>query len=355
MRLKSFYAKTMTEAMHMVRQTLGEDAVIVATREESGGKSVRVTAAIDPEDRYGEDRFTRQDDIREPNFEVETVPVPAQSEQWLQYDREDEEGAVTEKLTDVMLRHGATDEITDQILSCATILGHEDAAHSLVAALEHLYSFRALPIKPTSTAIMLVGPPGAGKTLGVAKLAARSVMRGLRVGVISTDTIRAGGIEQLSAFTKLMHVTLQKASSPKQLREALDKMQAVDQVFIDTGGMNPFEAEEMRDLARLISAGDIEPILTMPAGLDPDESGEIARVYATLGVRSVLPTRLDIARRLGGILGAAHHGGLIFADASNTPKVADGLIALTPQALTALLMPEATRKKSQTARRSRAG
>ena len=45
MRLKSFYAKTLTEAMHMIRETLGEDAVIVATREENGGKAVRVTAA----------------------------------------------------------------------------------------------------------------------------------------------------------------------------------------------------------------------------------------------------------------------------------------------------------------------
>ena len=48
MRLKSFYAKTMTEAMQMVRETLGEDAIIVATREEKGGKAVRVTAAVEP-------------------------------------------------------------------------------------------------------------------------------------------------------------------------------------------------------------------------------------------------------------------------------------------------------------------
>ena len=47
MRLKSFYAKTMTEAMQMVRENLGEDAIIVATREENGGKAVRVTAAVD--------------------------------------------------------------------------------------------------------------------------------------------------------------------------------------------------------------------------------------------------------------------------------------------------------------------
>ena len=39
----------MTEAMKMVRDALGEEAIIIATREEDGGKSVRVTAAIEPE------------------------------------------------------------------------------------------------------------------------------------------------------------------------------------------------------------------------------------------------------------------------------------------------------------------
>jgi len=33
MRLKSFSAKTMKDAMRQVRDTLGEDAIIVATRE----------------------------------------------------------------------------------------------------------------------------------------------------------------------------------------------------------------------------------------------------------------------------------------------------------------------------------
>src|SRR5690606_16349072 len=121
------------------------------------------------------------------------------------------------------------------------------------------------------------------------------------------DIIRAGGIEQLSAFTKLMRVDLQKAGNAKELRAALDNIRGADQIFIDTGGLNPFEPNEMKDLARLLSAGDIEPILVMPAAYDPDESGEIARIYGTLGIRSLLPTRLDIARRLGGLLSAAHH------------------------------------------------
>lgn len=337
----------------MVRDTLGEDAVIVATREEKQGKAVRVTAAIDPTDRYGEDRsgknaagyerdmpFSLSDG---PNFELETVHETASADDWLQHD-EEEETAVIEQLTDVMLRHSVPEEITDQIISCATVLGMTDPAASLAASIEHLFSFRPLPQKVSSKAFMMIGPPGAGKTLAVAKLAARSVMRGLRTAVISTDTVRAGGIEQLAAFTKLLKINLQKAATPQQLAEALTRAQMADQVFIDTGGMNPYDPQEMKALARLMACGDIEPVLVMQAGIDAEESADLARSFATLGVRYLLPTRLDFARRLGGVLSAAHSGGLIFADASHTPQVANGLIPLSPERLTGLLMPEAAPK-----------
>ena len=60
MRLKSFYAKTVTEAMQMIRETLGEDAIIVATREDAGGKGVSVTAAIELPS-FGNDHFDDYD------------------------------------------------------------------------------------------------------------------------------------------------------------------------------------------------------------------------------------------------------------------------------------------------------
>ncbi len=343
MRLKSFYAKSMTEAMSMVRENLGENAVIVATREERGSGGVRVTAAVEQEDHHDAPARGRERDA--PYFEVGTRDEPVSAREWLQYDSEDNENAVIEQLTDLMIRHGVADEITDQVVSCATVMSMESADVALIAALEHLYSFRPLPQKQTAAATMLVGPPGAGKTLTAAKLAARGVMAGMKVAVISTDTVRAGGIEQLAAFTKIMRAPLHKAGNPQDLRAALEDARGFDQVVIDTGGFNPFAANEMRDLARLVACGDIEPVLVMPAGMDADESGEMARVYAALGVRAMMPARVDIARRLGGLLGAAHHGGLIFADAGNTPKVADGLIPLSPERLAHLLMPQAAGRR----------
>lgn len=318
----------------MVRDMLGEDAVIVATREERNAGGVHVTAAI------------------EPAFELNKGGA-ADSNDWLQYDDEQDEFAVAEELTETMLRHSVPEDVMDNIVSCATVIGMENPGIALIAALEHLFHYRPLPTKASKKALMMVGPPGSGKTLAVAKQAARGAMNGLKIGVISCDTVRAGGVEQLQSFTNLLNIDLQKATSPQDLHHILGDMRNLDQVLIDSPGINPFDTDDIRTLAKLLNTDLVDPLMVIPAGIDSEESGEMARAFATLGVHTLIPTRVDIARRLGGILAAAHSGSLAFADASNTPKVADGLFSLTPKSLAKLLMPGAYRNAAKTPAQSR--
>ena len=327
MRLKSFTANTMKEAMQMIRETLGEDAIIVSTQEIPGGKGVRVTAAIDKDTEA-------------------TMPRPISAESGLtaddwQYADDDDDATVVEEITEVMLRHAVPDAVLDQVVSAVNIMGLTESRNALFAALQNLFEFKPLPTKSYGKPLILVGPPGAGKTLAAAKIAARGALSGLRMATITTDTIRAGGVEQLEAFTRLMKIDLKKASSPKELRERLEEAKGADQVIIDTAGVNPFDPESVKLVARLIGTVDCDPILVIPAGIDADESGEIARVFATIGAKSMIPTRVDVARRLGSLLSAAHQGGLGFAEVSNTAKVADGLAPMSAKRLTQLLMPRA--------------
>lgn len=324
MRLKSFTANTMKEAMQMIRETLGENAIIVATSEENGGKTVRVTAAIDKDTEA-------------------TMPIssPARIDSDWQYDDDDDTVTVVEEITDVMLRHAVPDEVLDLVVSTVNVMGLTEPRNALYAALQNLFTFKPLPSKTYGRPLILVGPPGAGKTLAAAKIAARGALSGNKISVITTDTVRAGGVEQLEAFTRLMKIDLKKAATPKDLKERLAEIKNPDQVIIDTAGVNPFDPESVKLLARLIGAAECDPILVIPAGMDADESGEIARVFATIGARAMIPTRVDVARRLGSLLSAAHHGGLSFAEVSNTAKVADGLSSMSAKRLTQMLMPRA--------------
>lgn len=313
----------------MVREALGEDAIIVATREENGGRTVRVTAAVDNDRDYPE-------------------KAAASSDDWL-YEDDDDSITVVEEITETMLRHAVPEDVLDQVVSCASVMGIDDPRDAMTGVLESLFSFMPLPTGPSSLPMMLIGPPGAGKTLAAAKIAARGAMNGLKVAVITTDTVRAGGVEQLAAFTRLMNIELKKASGPKELKEKLLECRGADQIIIDTAGVNPFDPEAIKQVARMIGVTEMDPILTIPAGTDADESGEMARVFSTIGARHLLSTRIDVARRLGGLLSAAHQGGLSFADISDTAKVADGLTPLTATRLTRILMPRVEDARAQTA------
>ena len=386
MRLKSFYAKTMSDAMREVRETLGEDAIIVATREEPGGKAISVTAAVD-NDSYARHKETTgrirdfleqvenndiNDDTEEPHA-LSTSPYPDKSAEdyttssdplndgdWdlSETAGQNTEGnaiaeaeAVVEALADIMIRHGASSEVTDEILNCASVLGLEDTRVSLVAALAHLYGFKPLSRDATRRPVMMVGPPGAGKTTAVAKLATRGVMDGLNIAVISTDVVRAGGLEQIQAFTRILNIGLGRAGGADELRRKIaDANSSADQIIIDTGGGNPFDPSDMKHLAEMINIGGIDPVLVLPAGTDAAESSDMARIFAAMGVKSILPTRLDIARRLGGLLSAAHQGHMSFVGASKTQQVAEGFVDLTPRKLADFLMPEQNKNPARNAK-----
>lgn len=305
----------------MVRNALGEDAVIIATREEKnavGGAMVHITAAVEK-------------DLAQ-NYQDQAA------DDWDEF--EDDESSVIEELTDTMLHHAVPEDILDQIISCASVLGIDEPRLALLAAIESLFKFNPIPIERTPLPLMMVGPPGAGKTLATAKLAARAAMKGLNVAVVTTDIERAGGREQLEAFTRLMDIDLKVAKSSTQLKEVILSVSDADQIIIDTAGINPFDMEQVKRAAQLIGAVEVDPVLVMPANTNADEAGEMAQIFAKIGATRFLPTRVDVARRLGSLLAASYLGGLSFTEVSTTSKVADGLSQLTSKKLTQLLMPQ---------------
>lgn len=321
MRLRSFYAKTVKEAMETVRDTLGPEAVIVATRDDPRGGGVHVTAARDDH------------------------PLPQDArgravEDWLQYDTERDIPSVEETLTEAMLFHAVPEAVMDEVISCASVSGHGAAEAALAEALTHLFFFDRLPAGAHARPLVLVGPPGSGKTTAVARLATRAALAGLRPAVITTDVTRAGAAAQLAAFTKILDAPLLTAESAKAVAGRIAEAQAAgaDQILIDTAGANPFLAEDMREIASIAKAAQGDTILTLAAGVDAAEAGEAAQIFAAAGARRFLPTRLDGARRMGTLLAAAQRGGVTFVGASITPNVADAPLPLDAATLSALLI-----------------
>jgi flagellar biosynthesis protein FlhF len=291
MRLKLYRAADIAAAMAQVRAELGADALILSSRRVNGG--VELTAALE----------------KEP---APPAPPPPPS--------------VDPRRVAAFAWHGVPAGLARRL-----------QAGPLPFALSTVLRFARLALHQQAPPLLLVGPPGAGKTLTVARLASRLVMAGTQPLVITADGKRAGATEELAAFTRLLGLQLLVASTPAALQRALARRQDGAPVLIDTPGSDPFQGAEREAMAALAAAAGAEPMAVLPAGLDCGEATDLAGAYAACGARLLAATRLDLARRIGAVLAAAG-AGLALAEAGIGPGAADGLVPMTPDLLATRLM-----------------
>lgn len=323
MQMKTFSAPTMTEAMELVRFEMGADSIIVSTRDEPDGAVI--TAAIENTGPSG--------------LKTSESLSPAKPPV---YERED----MTETILQSLTFHGVPVPLSNRLTRIADKIVANSPTLVLAAAMDEEFSFDPISTllsdttrKKPAPIITLLGPPGVGKTITTAKLAALSAMGRGKPIVISTDTQRAGGIEQLMAFTRILDIDLKTTDTPEGLSQLLNEQINDVPVLIDTPGANPYDSSEMTHLEALAQAAGGEIFLVMTASGDAMETADIAGEFSSIGATRLFITRLDMARRLGSILAAADAGRLSFSDVSITPSVAEGINPINPVSLARIIMP----------------
>jgi flagellar biosynthesis protein FlhF len=281
-RLRTIQAARMADAIATLRAELGAEAVILSTRRVAGG--VEVTAGHDADD--------------EP-LVIAPDAVPAA------------------RLPEALRRH-----------NLPAALGAQLAGAPLAEALRRALRFDTLP--PDGT-LLLLGPPGAGKSLSCAKLATRLVLAGTPPLLVSADGRRAGAAEQLAAFARVLNLPLAVAATPGSLGKALARRAEGQPAIVDMPGCDPFDEASVRRQEALNEAARGNAVLVLPAGMDAEEAAEAAGVFRDLGCRRLLPTRLDAARRWGGVLAAASAADLALTEGGTGQEVATGLTPLSPE------------------------
>jgi flagellar biosynthesis protein FlhF len=312
MKLRTFSAPTMKDAMAQVREAMGDDAIIISTQRSARDRSIQITAAIDPS--------------RSGPAQAASAPPPLNRAE------------LGERVARALAWHGVPPRLVERLSMDALRqpTGTPDVA--LAGALDLSFRFQPLPTAAGRRPIMLVGPPGAGKTVTVAKLAAQAAMEQREVLVITTDTMRAGGFEQLDAFIRLLGRPLFAADTPDDLSALVRRAGPQALVIIDTPGINPFNSREVDAINALAVAAGANTVLALPAGGDAVETTEIGAAFNLAGARHLLATRLDVSRRLGALIAAADAAGLAFCGATISASVAHGLYAMTSASLAQLIL-----------------
>jgi len=248
------------------------------------------------------------------------------------------EQAGRQHLEAALRAHGLAASQIRKLLVQAVPFDGEDLLAPLARSLAKLYLFNPL-IETKSGRFMAVGAPGSGKTLAVAKLASRARAKGGRVRLVTCDTARSGGIEQLRHFAKSLGLEVETASGKEQLANLGPNAGCL--VLIDSAGINPYSPSDRQELESLANAAKAEPILVLAAGGDPADTVETAHIFRDLGCQRFLATRLDIVHRLGSVLAVPEALGIAFAEALSVPSPDAGLVPFTAEYLARLLLKQA--------------
>ena len=328
MRMKMFAAETFEAAKAMIFAEMGADAVILSEREIDGGVEVR--AAVD---KMGGNVGL-----------VPNEPLFLRDARGGAGHGRGVENPIFSRVRDALLWHGAPQRFADRV--AAEGAGRSQGQFSepeeaIAAGIGRIVTCEPLPARLDHD-IILVGPPGHGRTSTAAKLTRRAAVARAEVLPIAADLDGTAGGDQLAAYLELEKSQIRVCRSPDQLFDTLRTLKTENRrCVIDLPAINPFDDDDMASLEDLVSVIRAEPVLVMSAEGHPDDQLEAAKGFARAGINRAILTKLDVVRRRGGAISALSSAGIAFSHLAVTPFIGGGLVPAAPSRLAALLMEDA--------------
>ncbi|MEJ5367621.1 MAG: AAA family ATPase [Bryobacteraceae bacterium] len=193
--------------------------------------------------------------------------------------------------------------------------------------------------------IALVGPPGAGKTSALVKLAMQEgLARRRSVAIVTTDSHRVAASEQLRTYAAILGLPFAQAETQAMLRQALAEHASRDLVLIDTPGFSRAEADWAEEWARLLSAAPgVQTHLVLPATWRARDLLACLEFWARFEPCALLFTRLDETASCGGWATAALESGLPVSYFCTGQRIPEDLETACIHRLESALSPEPAR------------
>ena len=156
----------------------------------------------------------------------------------------------------------------------------------------------SIGISKAPTVVALIGPTGVGKTTTAAKIAAwYSIHEGMKVALLSMDCYRIGATDQLRTYAKIMRLPCEIALRKRDLQAALVRHQDKDLIIIDTAGKSPYDPNHIRELSEWFSLKNgIDPYLVLNATCKKEDLQQILATYEPLRIKGLVLAKLDETR-----------------------------------------------------------
>lgn len=371
MRIKSYYAPTIEDAMAQARGELGPDAMLVNNRKAPPEAlhlgAYEVVFAIDAPGNESPDAARRMaadgfgdrlsNEVAELKKELEGMRraltrTAFGPNQW--------SGAPSD-FSDLYAALGAAEVVPDlarEIVkgaearvtaASARVRPRPDPAVFQRALAEELESrITAQPLlgrgDATPRIVAMVGPPGSGKTSTLVKLAVNYGLTSRRpVLLLSADTYRVAAAEQLRSYAAILGVGFQVVETVTALAQTIEENRGKELIFIDTPGLAAGDLEDSTGLERFLATRpDIDTQLVLSASMKSADLTRMVDSYQGFAPQRLLFTKLDETGSFGPILNEAVRTGKPLSFFANGQRIPEDLEAVTPRRLSELILNSAS-------------
>ena len=388
MQIKKFEAVDMQEALRLIRNDIGPDAVILSTKKVKRGdgvfgmfsrQMVEVVAARDypdkgqskgqgtvpysPADAFPQNK-SLMEDIQKIKTDISVTPV---------------------ELRDMKAEIGVLKGYVQELLRCGEDEGLKGLSNSLVLFYRRLvsegmdtalsgrivrildsklseeqkdnseqinrYGLELLQKQVRTTGpvynpqkgqkiAVFVGPTGVGKTTTIAKIAAKyTLVDKKKVSLITFDTFRIGAIEQLKIYARIIGLPVDVVLSPAELHETIRKRSGADLILVDTAGRSHKDKVYIQEIKELLNhTHTLDCHLVLSSTSSDAVLSDVINRFREIPVSGLLFTKLDEADRYGAIFNMMIRAQRPLSYFTTGQRVPEDIELATPERLCRLIL-----------------
>ncbi len=361
--MKKFIAPTMKDALEQMKKELGEDAVILSTRTiplgSPGAEIVEVIASNDAEEApdnslFGANTGTEADAIASASAIVgmrnELIELRRTFNDAFDAVRYRYAATLSPRHSNLykqLRRNDMPDDdalrITGRASAAAGGFSSEkelfDAARSVIASDTKIHP----PLQPSGRSLIVAftGTTGSGKTTVIAKLAAvcKLVFK-TDVLIVSADTYKVGGAEQLQTFAAIAGIPFRSAYSAQELRQIMKQPQPHGIVLIDTVGRSQRNSAHLNETAAMLEAAEPDTVYLVQSAVVSEQilTDVLHRYKQAINPSAMILTKTDEASALGQVYASLRRVPMPLAYFSTGQNIPDDLEPATADGFARLLL-----------------
>ena len=361
MKLKTFSAPTYSEALKKVKEEVGDDAVIVTTKEikkksltspglyeivvavednnlkkeekqevledvmlklSSAAKEITsISKEVEPTQKRvvtSQKKSEELEELKEKIAQISDTLKFLQATMWDMVNKKEEIEVPPEfsEIYALSRASGIDDKHLDEImrLTIKYMPFKMRKKRETIKRYFHTLLKKMIPVRvereikpPHKKIMMFVGPTGVGKTTTIAKLAARyayKLSKRHKVGIITLDTYRIGAVEQLMTYAKMMKLPIETVVDPVDFSEALDSLRHNEYILIDTVGSSQYDKEKIEKIQSFLKVdtfAEINVNLVLSAVTKYNDLLDIYKNYSVLPIDTFVFTKLDETKTYGNV------------------------------------------------------